>query len=197
MRVYASEGLPKIDGTDYRHTLVRVKLKNGESYAVDMAGAQYGWHEPVTPWQLYENSRVREIDQVVSFGGTRVFCKKRANDMGGQHKWAHAIKENFGEEVDEALAWWQRANILLSDLLRLPEHAFPKRKASLLACIDEVLQRYKAFQESRGMFDVGGGFKHGALDREFTSFALGSVSPEGLAFLRDRMTADSKITPRG
>ena len=197
VRMYASEGLSTIDHTDYPHTLVRVTLKNGESYAVDMAGAQYGWHEPVTPWQLYENSRVRKMYQVVSFGGTRVYCKERADSMGGEQKRAHAIKDNFGEKVDEALAWWQRANISSSDLLCLPEHAFPKRKASLLACIDEFLQRYKAFQESCGMFDIGGGSKHGGLDREITSFAPGSVSLEGLAFLTDRMTANSRITPRG
>lgn len=174
-QVYGGEGPPVIDGTDYAHTIIRVTTMNGETYALDMAGAQYGWYEPVTPWQSYNTSRVREIKDVVPFGGTRVFCKTRADNTGGQHKWVHGIKEGFAKSVDEAVEWWQRRNIPSSDLLRLPEHEFQKRRGSLIDTVDEFLQLYKAIQESNGGFTVREGFKHGGYDRKFTSFALGTI----------------------
>ncbi len=176
------EGRTRIDGTDYAHNIIRVTLKNGESYALDIAGAQYGWHEPVTPWQLYNTSRVREIKDVAPFGGTRTCYKTGANNMSEQRKWIHSIKEDFAEGVDLALAWWQRVNIMSTDLLRLPEHEFQKRQTSLLGCVDEFMQRYKAFQDSNGGFDITGGFNEG-FDRKFTSSALGTVSPDGVALL--------------
>ena len=190
-----SGGRTGVDGTDYVHTIIRVTLKNGESYAVDIAGAQYGWHEPVTPWQLYNASRVREIKDVPPFGGTRASYKTRVNNMSEQRKWIHSIKENFAERVDCALAWWQRGNILSIDLLRLPEHEFQKRQTSLLSCVDDFMQRYKTFQDSYGGFNVSGDFKHGGFDRDFTSSALGTVNPDGLALFTP--IVDSTITMRG
>lgn len=178
-----SEGRTGIDGTDYAHTIIRVTLKHGESYSVDIAGAQYGWHEPVTPWQLYNTSRVREIKEVAPFGGTRTCYKTEAINMSEQREWIHSIKENFAERVDCALARWQRVNILSTDLLRLPEHEFQKRQTSLLGCVDEFMQRYKAFQDSYGGFNVAGGFEHEGFDRDFTSSALGTVNPDRVALL--------------
>ena len=172
-------------------------MKNGETYALDMAGAQYGWHESVTPWQLYNTSRVRGIKDVLPFGGTRVFCKTRADNMGGQRKWIHTIKENFAESVDNAMAKWQRSNVSSSDLLRLPEHEFQKEQASLLNAVDDFLHRRKVCQEAHDIFNVSEGFKHGIYDREFTSSALGSVSPEGGATLSDGLIAGARKTPDG
>ena len=103
--------------------------------------------------------------------------------MSEQRKWIHSIKEDFAEGVDLALAWWQRVNIMSTDLLRLPEHEFQKRQTSLLGCVDEFMQRYKAFQDSYGGFNVAGGFEHEGFDRDFTSSALGTVNPDRVALL--------------
>jgi hypothetical protein len=46
---------------DFRHTLWNVELKySKENYALDLTGAQYGFHEPVVPWTVYAKFRIRE-----------------------------------------------------------------------------------------------------------------------------------------
>ena len=163
-RVYPNDALPMIDGTDYAHTVIRITMKNGERYALDTAGAQYGWHESVTPWQLYETSRVRAIRDVLPFGTTKIFSRTRADNMGKQHKWIHGIKEDFAEHVDGAVALWQRDDCSSVDLLCLAEDEFQKKQASLLVCVGVFLQQYKDFQEWRGGFNVNQGFKYEGLD---------------------------------
>lgn len=160
-RVYTGEGLPKTDNTDWAHTVIRITTKSEETYAVDMTGAQYGWRESVIPWQQYNNSRMRMIKEVGAFGNTRIYCKTRAKKMGERHEWIHSIRERFAQLVDGAIAGWQKNNISLSDLLRLPEHEFQERQASLLSFIDECLQQYKALQESIGGFTSGIEWKYG------------------------------------
>lgn len=175
-QLYADEKFHRlIDGADYTHTIIRVTMKNGEKYTLDMSGAQYGWHECITPWQLYKSSRVRKVKEVVPFGHIKVFCKTRASKMGKKQEWCHGIKGNFATSMDEAVAWWQRSNISSTDLLRLPEDEFQKSQASLLRCVDELLQRYKVFQESKGALDVRGDLTHEAYDRAFINAALGDI----------------------
>lgn len=179
-QVYPSEGPLTIDGTDYAHTIIRVMLKNGETYALDMAGAQYGWHEPVTPWQLYSASRVQGIKEVVPFGGTKIFCKKRAKTLSKQQQWNNAIKEHFAYFVDKVVTWWQKRNISLADLLHLPEQEFQRRRASLLDAVKEFLKLVKTFQVSNRAFTVSEGFQHEGFDRNFTSSALGFLPGRSL-----------------
>lgn len=170
-------------------------MKNGETYAVDMSGAQYGWHECITPWQSYNSSKVRKIRDVSPFGRTKVFCKMRADNMGTQQQWIHGMQENFTRCMNDVVAAWQMSNIPCADLFRLPEHDFQHRQASLLYCVDELLQRYKAFQASNGAFDVSGGFTHEGYDRAFTSAARGVISQDGSisstpAFLLDDLNGN-------
>ena len=186
-RVVPNEGRNRIDATDYAHTVIRVTVKNGDVYVLDMAGAQYGWHEPVIPWQLYSASRVRGIKSVVPFGETRVFCKQRAQNLSEQQNWIHSIKESFAESVDDAVAKWQMANISSSDLLRLPDQEFLERQASLLDAVDGFMQQYKTFSESQGNYNISQGFQHGGLDRKITIEHRPSFS-EWLAFMRDGTT---------
>jgi hypothetical protein len=49
------------DFQDYRHILLRVELTGGEEYAIDLSGAQYGYYEPITPWNVYRDTRVANI----------------------------------------------------------------------------------------------------------------------------------------
>ena len=142
-------------------------MKNGETYALDMTGAQYGWYEPVTSWPLYNASRVRKCKEDRSFGGIRDYCKSRAVKSGGRLQWNRRIKEQFAETVEGAVAWWQKGHISLTELLRLPEHDFQKSQASLVDVIADLLQRHKNFEEAQGTFKTAGVFEEGAPDRPF------------------------------
>ena len=165
--MYLNEGVRGFDDTDYIHTIIRVTMKNGETYSLDMAGAQYGWHESVVPWKLY-TTRVREVKEVLPFGGTKIFCKTRAKTMGPQREWIHSITEIFAKYMDGAITWWQTSNISTADLLRLPEYEFQKKKTSLMEVAEDHLRLCKTLHESRGYFEIEGKFNEGP-DREVTS----------------------------
>ena len=60
------------DGTEVApHQLLGVTLSNGEKYALDMTGAQFGYDESVVPWQLYSTSRVENVILTKTFGHER------------------------------------------------------------------------------------------------------------------------------
>ncbi|KAE9380047.1 hypothetical protein N431DRAFT_315648, partial [Stipitochalara longipes BDJ] len=40
------------------HDILKVEIKNGEVYALDLAGAQFGYYDPITPWEEYATTRV-------------------------------------------------------------------------------------------------------------------------------------------
>ncbi|KAL8942158.1 MAG: hypothetical protein Q9211_001527 [Gyalolechia sp. 1 TL-2023] len=54
-----------LDGSEdlnsYQHEVLTVTLKDGSVYVVDLAGAQYGYHEPVMPLKTYADSRARAV----------------------------------------------------------------------------------------------------------------------------------------
>lgn len=174
-RVYLNAGAPILDGTDYNHDIIKITTRTGEIYALDMTGAQYGWTECIVPWSHYVKSRVREVKNVVPFGETKVWCLKRAKETGGQYKTVHDIKVLFAQVVDCAVMFWQRANILTTDLFRLPEQEFQKKQASLLDAVEELLQKEKAFQESQGTFESKGGFSNG-FEKKFHTFVASGPS---------------------
>ena len=175
LRVYPNEGNPKIDATDYHHNIIKIITRNGEVYALDMTGAQYGWTECIVPWQIYVESRIREVKDVVPFGGTKVCSNMKAKETGGQYQRVHNIKVLFAQVVDGAVMLWQRGNILTTDLFRLPAQEFQKKQASLLDAVEELLQKEKAFQESQGSFESKRGFRDGFEKKFISAAALGGI----------------------
>ena len=49
------------DGRKPEHSVLKLTLRSGEKYAVDLAGAQHGHFEPVTPWDEFEEERILNI----------------------------------------------------------------------------------------------------------------------------------------
>jgi len=47
------------------HAILKVKLLSGESFAVNLASAQSGHHEPIMRWQEFERDRVNYIIEEV------------------------------------------------------------------------------------------------------------------------------------
>jgi hypothetical protein len=45
-----------------------VTMNSGEKFALDLAGAQYGHHDPVLPWNEYEEERIlheKDVEEVI------------------------------------------------------------------------------------------------------------------------------------
>lgn len=57
------------------HNLYRVTLKNGEIWAVDPTGAQYGYADPLCPWHVFERRSLVKIIRETALGyiGQKVY----------------------------------------------------------------------------------------------------------------------------
>lgn len=71
----------------YTHTVLRVTMKSGEDFAVDLTHWQYGWPEVVQPWNKYFHSKVHSTDKYESFDeGTN-----RTDESKEKKKETHGI----------------------------------------------------------------------------------------------------------
>ena len=156
-----------VDATDYLHSVIRITLKNGDKYILDLTGAQYGWQEIVTPYDIYQQSKIRLISKVLPFGGTRQFCKERAEKTGGMAKWHHRTDIGFEIALNGLLKLWQQGTMSLSTLLRLPDDQFEKQQARLLEMLEAGMHMYKKAIIESGTMDLKGDIVIGGPDRKF------------------------------
>ncbi|KAG8533154.1 uncharacterized protein KY384_001937 [Bacidia gigantensis] len=69
---YACTGQLNVKSHD-EHSVLKIRLYNGEVLAMDLSGPQYGYFDhPVMPWDAYMKTRVREVRQIDSSGTTLV-----------------------------------------------------------------------------------------------------------------------------
>ena len=155
------------DATDYPHNVIRLTLKNGKKFILDLTGGQYGWQETLTPYNIYQQSKIRLIKEVLPFGGTRRFCKERAENSGGMAKWHHQADIGFETVLNGLLNQWQQRIMSLTTLLKLPDDEFGRQQAGLLDMVEAGMQKYRDFIIVTGALDLKGDIVIGAPDRKF------------------------------
>ncbi|KAJ9666716.1 hypothetical protein H2201_003120 [Coniosporium apollinis] len=121
----------QVDEVDYRHHIMKVKLKSGEVYAIDITGAQYGFHRAMVPWAEYMSTI--HGAQNYAFGTARDVIRERlrVRDL-------ESLLERYNEEtglvfkttLTEAL--WLAGGLSLPRLIRLPEPAFREKQTQIL-----------------------------------------------------------------
>jgi hypothetical protein len=153
-----------VDATEYSHTVVRATLKSGEQYVLDMTGAQYRWPETVAPWDYYRDIRINEIKQVLSFGGTVTYCKQTLERLGGTREWMYNVDTQFATGLDEVVLAWQKMNMPLNTMLKLPEEEFMVKQKAFVEFVEDLLQEYKALNERDGAYDIKGEITLGAIE---------------------------------
>lgn len=155
------------DATDYPHSVIRLTLKNGDEYVLDLSSAQYGWQEVLTPYNLYQQSKIRLIKEVLPFGGIRRFCNESAENSGRMAKWQHQADIGFEIALNDLLNQWQQRNMSLTAMLKLPEDQFGRQQAGLLDMLEAGMQKYRDLIIETGALDLEGDIIVGALDRKF------------------------------
>ena len=71
----------KEDTNDYQHDVLKVRLKDGSSYVIDLAGAQYGHNVPVMQYDKYLKTMARDTSSPIEwpFGLQRTQAVLRCN----------------------------------------------------------------------------------------------------------------------
>ena len=67
-QVFIDSGNPDLDYPSLHHSILRIELQSGVQYAVDLDGAQFGFYEPVCPWEEYLSSRMAGVIEVGYLG---------------------------------------------------------------------------------------------------------------------------------
>lgn len=122
--------------------IVKVMLKDDETYAIDITGPQYGHYDPVVPWDLYAKSRIREVVTACPLRDVEESQKAAGSKAGGvdPHK---TFEELFAEDFVAAATSWQVRNGPLDGMMKMQEETFKKKQASLVDFHDEEIARKK------------------------------------------------------
>ena len=127
---------------EYGHQIVRVKLKTGESYALDMTGAQYGYVETVRPWVSYLKSRRGSISEegleFRHFGRELNMIRTTSN---GSNLWSVVMRSNLDmtKVMNVAYEVFNRHQDL-QEILKLSQLDFDRRTDQLVTFVSSVLK---------------------------------------------------------
>ena len=133
------------------HEIVRLDMKNGESYVLDLSGAQYGFPETIVPYAEYMKTRVKSVDAHHPLGSTVKILHDeflKADPDLGYRIWSY--NERFTNEMCASMEHWQKhiGNVNLSAMLKLSPKAFENKRADL---IDHILDDLRWLKERYAM----------------------------------------------
>lgn len=143
-----------IDGTEYKHSVLRITTRTGEKYALDMTGAQFGWKESILPWDLFADTRILSVAGIEAFGYTKPFMEAKCSSLGEAPVYVHYIQKSFRDALNSIIFTWQEANMLLPTLLVLPHEKFEQQQQALIVDVEDEMQRFREFAISTGQFPI-------------------------------------------
>jgi hypothetical protein len=150
------------------HNLYKVTLKNGDVWAVDPSGAQFGYTNPLSAWHNYQRHRLSKVNTVVEFGHiSRYLFNTTANlyESPGECEstdWVaqRVEKRTLAKMIDEIISAQDLSNMLTGS-----DGVFESAKGRFLERLEghvksamerlysrEVLQRLR--QEVDGEMDL-------------------------------------------
>jgi hypothetical protein len=127
---------------DFTHRLFRVILKySGEVYALDLSGAQYGYYDPVAPFETYLEDRARAIvvPENPYFGGTRDAFMERFSEpgnIGSVILLNHLVYPYLKLQLSN---WEKEIGIPVHKILSYPQEKFILERQKLLGRLADVL----------------------------------------------------------
>lgn len=122
------------------HCIIKADLNNGESYAIDVAGAQYGWYDAIMPWDLYMNSRIDRIESVHDLRKIEE-CQKEVLEKAERSEKTQ--EESFAEVFVIAAKWWETENGAFEAMLKPKEEVFERKQVGLLNAIEAAVKQHK------------------------------------------------------
>lgn len=66
---------------DMPHNVLKVTLKGGDVYVIDIAAAQYGYREAVWRWDSFTSRRLSYVENMYTFGKTRYDAEDLSTNM--------------------------------------------------------------------------------------------------------------------
>lgn len=137
------------DHNIYAHQVLCVTVHSGQKYIIDLTSAQYGWYDPVVPYEQYMEERVDFQIKPPSSHGTSRLSKLKSSmkadrkEISSSLMWAverHTF--HIYDEVDHALEYWFIQTFGHSTaLLGLPEAGYRQQRLKVLEEAREQINR--------------------------------------------------------
>lgn len=128
-----------------RHSVYQITLSSGESYALDLTAAQYGWYGPATmPWTTFLEDRLDTILETRKMGETAKELAAEVQGLGSDRIYNHNAIQFMKNDFNLGLAEWQQHNITFKALLRLPENHYEREQKWLLEFWEMAMPQLRA-----------------------------------------------------
>lgn len=124
------------------HNVYRVTLKNGEIWAVDTTGAQYGYADPLCPRRDFEQHRSCKINREYEFGYIRHQAYRSYGMFPVRHMVAQTIeKQELTKALEEKIPASAREHGgKLNAVLKDSDAAFKQAKDRFLDQFEDYLK---------------------------------------------------------
>ena len=124
------------------HSILQIALKNGECSAIDITGVQFGYDNPVIPWENYNSSRIQEVRGAKRLSSLKDDHEQTKNDE--VYQFVAALLEAINE-------WecvrWSMQHVLTGGWNR-SEGEYLEWRGDLLEHIDRWVNEYAARKEA-------------------------------------------------
>lgn len=133
------------DRTDVPHDILKATLKNGEIYALDIAGAQHGHYDSVTPWVKYDQLRIKKLKSSEEWQPIVPQPKVVYPELS----WPDDAP--FLPVFIDSVKEWQERNGRLENMLKVPGRPFRETQNELIRFLDGKLRdfRPRALEEEK------------------------------------------------
>ncbi|KAL8773311.1 MAG: hypothetical protein Q9209_001705 [Squamulea sp. 1 TL-2023] len=132
-----------------RHEALKVKLKDGSMFVIDLTGAQFGYHVPVMPINLYDKIWAEVSDSEQPFGYHRRYMQEimKKDTLQSQIRTSH---ETIYRYFNNAITAWEQSRMPLHAMLKLKEKDFFDTQQKLIHSVAEFVRRSKKRADEHG-----------------------------------------------
>jgi len=130
------------------HSIIKITLiYGGESYALDLTGAQYGYFDPIMPWSEYLTTRVLSIRSNKSpqtFGKSKEWHPREIREREKDIVWAvmHLNSVASKTTMDTILAWGKDKRVTVQEMLRQPLQTYMAIQGDLIASVAKTVEDF-------------------------------------------------------
>ncbi|PMD46812.1 hypothetical protein L207DRAFT_577655 [Hyaloscypha variabilis F] len=130
------------------HSIIKLTLEyGGESYALDLTGAQYGYYDPINPWPDYLNTRVLSFQSnkpPQCFGQLKEWHLCEVRERNKDMVWAVMHLNSVASKtiMGTILAWEEGQKVTVQEMLRQPLQTYLALQEELIGSIAKTLEDF-------------------------------------------------------
>jgi hypothetical protein len=133
----------KVEKPILYHSVLKVTLNSGKEYVVDVAGAQFGWHSPVLPWQKVLKERVEKVRSTHAFGNMKQQTDNWIMIPNPHQMAAFCNAQAGGDQVDKLIGGWLKAEgITMTAIMKLNPDEYKTMTAEMLKVVSAGLATF-------------------------------------------------------